>query len=215
MQIKVSNIVLCGVAVSPLASSVASSAPTPAVQIANGTFFNATTGASTPCLTGTALNTASIVKMDESTIKPHDVAIGKLADTLASAATAADYAASSETSSANVTASAATSAALSTGTLVTVSELAVKFLAPAPSQPAPTVDGTPVETPVNKVLDQEASSCKNNTSTQQDSPWSFDLGALIGVIFGFAQTVLAIFPAMVAWQFLMGHIDAGAAHVIV
>jgi hypothetical protein len=51
---------------------------------------------------------------------------------------------------------------------------------------------------------------KGTTST--GSGWGFGLSELIDFTFGLAQTVLAILPAMVAWNFLHEH-PAAAAHV--
>jgi hypothetical protein len=47
--------------------------------------------------------------------------------------------------------------------------------------------------------------CTKSTGSQ----WSFDLNDLVGITFGLVQTVLAVFPAMVAWQYLQGHPAAG------
>jgi hypothetical protein len=62
------------------------------------------------------------------------------------------------------------------------------------------------------------SSCKSTLAQNQGvgikstgSQWSFGLGDLIGIVFGLVQTVLAVLPAMVAWQYLQEHPAAGHA----
>jgi hypothetical protein len=62
------------------------------------------------------------------------------------------------------------------------------------------------------------SSCKSTPAQNQGvgikstgSQWSFGLGDLIGIVFGLVQTVLAVLPAMVAWQYLQEHPAAGHA----
>jgi hypothetical protein len=62
------------------------------------------------------------------------------------------------------------------------------------------------------------SSCKSTPAQNQGvcikstgSQWSFGLSDLIGIAFGLVQAVLAVLPAMVAWQYLQEHPAAGHA----
>jgi hypothetical protein len=74
---------------------------------------------------------------------------------------------------------------------------------------------SPTETTVDAA--DESTSCPNTPYQKQEqcttstgSQWSFGLDDSIGITFGLAQTVLAVWPAMVAWRFLHEH--PAAAH---